>query len=88
VPTIGIGAGPECDGQILVFHDLIGLSFTPPAKFVRKYADAAELIRGAVDTYKTDVISGHYPSDGESYHLSRETQSALETIQERKRAMR
>src|SRR5690348_8003024 len=62
-PTIGIGAGPECDGQILVFHDLIGLSFTPPAKFVRKYADAAELIRGAVDTYKTDVISGHYPSE-------------------------
>src|SRR5581483_3086144 len=42
-PTIGIGAGPECDGKILVLHDLVGLSFGPPAKFVRRYADAASL---------------------------------------------
>jgi 3-methyl-2-oxobutanoate hydroxymethyltransferase len=88
VPTIGIGAGPDCDGQVLVFHDLIGLSFTPPAKFVRRYADAGELIRGAVESYKSDVISGGYPSDSESYHLPKDTQAALETIQERKRAMR
>jgi 3-methyl-2-oxobutanoate hydroxymethyltransferase len=73
---------------VLVFHDLIGLSFTPPAKFVRRYADAGELIRGAVESYKSDVISGGYPSDSESYHLPKDTQAALETIQERKRAMR
>ena len=43
-PTIGIGAGPDCDGQVLVFHDLLNLTFTPPAKFVRRYGDAAEVI--------------------------------------------
>ena len=48
IPTIGIGAGPECDGQILVLHDLLNLSFAPAAKFVRRYADAASLIRNAV----------------------------------------
>ena len=50
-PTIGIGAGPECDGQVLVFHDILGLTFGPPAKFVRRYADAAALINQAVQTY-------------------------------------
>jgi len=88
VPTIGIGAGPDCDGQILVFHDLIGLSFAPPAKFVRRYADAGALIRGAVEAYKADVIAGEYPADNESYHLPKDTAAALETIQARKRAMR
>jgi 3-methyl-2-oxobutanoate hydroxymethyltransferase len=87
-PTIGIGAGPDCDGQILVMHDLIGLSFSPAAKFVRKYVDVGLMIRGAVEAYKADVESGGYPSDGESYHLPKETQEALETIAERKRAMR
>jgi len=48
VPTIGIGAGPDCDGQILVFHDLVSLTFAPPAKFVRRYADAGALLREAV----------------------------------------
>ena len=47
-PTIGIGAGPECDGQVLVFHDLVNLTFTAPAKFVRRYGDAAGLISDAV----------------------------------------
>src|SRR4051812_18965901 len=46
-PTIGIGAGPDCDGQVLVYHDLLNLTFTPPAKFVRRYGDAAELISQA-----------------------------------------
>ncbi len=41
MPTIGIGAGPECDGQVLVFHDILGLTFGPPAKFVRRYGEAA-----------------------------------------------
>jgi 3-methyl-2-oxobutanoate hydroxymethyltransferase len=87
-PTIGIGAGPECDGQVLVFHDLLGLTFGPPAKFVRRYADLGAVITGAVQAYRDDVIAGRYPSDSESYHLPRETQATLETIAERKRAMR
>ena len=87
-PTIGIGAGPECDGQVLVLHDLLGLTFGPPAKFVRRYADVAGVITGAVEAYRADVLAGRYPSDSESYHLPRETQAALETIAERKRAMR
>jgi 3-methyl-2-oxobutanoate hydroxymethyltransferase len=88
VPTIGIGAGPDCDGQILVFHDLIGLAFAPPAKFVRRYGDAASLISRAVEAYKEDVSQRRYPSDEESYHLSSEVQSALETIAQRKREAR
>ena len=55
IPTIGIGAGPDCDGQILVFHDLLSLTFAPPAKFVRRYGDAAALIREAVEHYREDV---------------------------------
>jgi 3-methyl-2-oxobutanoate hydroxymethyltransferase len=87
-PTIGIGAGPECDGQVLVLHDLLGLTFGPPAKFVRRYADVGAVITGALQAYRDDVLAGRYPSDSESYHLPRETQAALETIAERKRAMR
>jgi 3-methyl-2-oxobutanoate hydroxymethyltransferase len=69
VPTIGIGAGPDCDGQILVFHDLVGLSFGHRPKFARKYADLAGDIRRALEAYTADVRSGAYPSDTESYHL-------------------
>jgi 3-methyl-2-oxobutanoate hydroxymethyltransferase len=87
-PTIGIGAGRECDGQVLVFHDLLGLTFGTPAKFVRRYADVGAVITGAVQAYRDDVVAGRYPSDGESYHLPRETQATLETIAERKQAMR
>lgn len=83
-PTIGIGAGPECDGQVLVFHDIVNLSFAPPAKFVRRYGDAAALIRHAVEQFKADVESGGYPSDAESYHLPKETRADLEAILKRK----
>jgi len=69
IPVIGIGAGPECDGQILVFHDILNLTFAPHAKFVRQYADVAEVIRGAVDRYREDVESRSFPTDAESYHL-------------------
>lgn len=75
IPTIGIGAGPGCDGQILVFHDLLNLSFTPPAKFVRRYADAASLITDAVTAYAEDVRSGRFPSEEESYHLPADTKA-------------
>ncbi len=84
-PTIGIGAGPECDGQVLVFHDLVGLTFAPPAKFVRRYGDAGELIRNAVSNFRADVASGAYPSDQESYHLPKETQAALDNLLSRRR---
>jgi 3-methyl-2-oxobutanoate hydroxymethyltransferase len=68
IPTIGIGAGPECDGQVLVIYDLLGLSFTPPAKFVRRYADLAEVTRQAVGRFRDDVLAGIFPGDHESYH--------------------
>ena len=69
IPTIGIGAGPECDGQILVFHDLVNLTFAPTAKFVRRYADASGLFRSAIEHYREDVEHRAFPSDAESYHL-------------------
>jgi len=87
VPTIGIGAGPDCDGQVLVFHDLLGLSFAPPAKFVRRYADLGSIITGAVQAFRDDVKSGGYPSDAESYHLPKDTLATLQAIADRKRAM-
>jgi 3-methyl-2-oxobutanoate hydroxymethyltransferase len=86
-PTIGIGAGPECDGQVLVFHDIVNLTFAPPAKFVRRYGDAAALISNAVQQFKSDVESGSYPSDAESYHLPKETREALNAILVRKHAL-
>src|SRR5271169_5399433 len=62
-PTIGIGAGPDCDGQVLVFHDILNLTFSPPAKFVRRYGDAAAEITHAVQAFRADVLSRQYPSD-------------------------
>jgi 3-methyl-2-oxobutanoate hydroxymethyltransferase len=70
IPTIGIGAGPDCDGQVLVVHDLLGLSFQPRAKFVRAYADLAAALRDAFARFRDDVLAGHYPNDAESYHWS------------------
>jgi len=84
VPTIGIGAGPGCDGQVLVFHDIVNLTFHEPAKFVRRYGDAAALFSQAVEQFKADVESGSYPSDAESYHLAKETRAELEAILRRK----
>lgn len=77
IPTIGIGAGPECDGQILVFHDLVNLSFSPPAKFTRQYGDAAALFRNAIETYRHDVEDRAFPNDSESYHLPKEAAAAF-----------
>ena len=70
IPTIGIGAGPDCDGQILVWHDLLGL--TPePAKFVRRFAEVGALIGDALAQYRAAVEDGSFPDDRESYHLAR-----------------
>jgi 3-methyl-2-oxobutanoate hydroxymethyltransferase len=87
-PTIGIGAGPGCDGQVLVFHDILNLTFGPSAKFVRRYGDAAAEITRAVQAYRADVQSRQYPADKESYHLPAEIRQALESLLERKRNVR
>lgn len=67
VPTIGIGAGPHCDGQVLVLHDLLGVSGRTP-KFVRRYAELADAATEAVAAYASDVRSGAFPADAEVYH--------------------
>ncbi|HEX3946093.1 MAG TPA: 3-methyl-2-oxobutanoate hydroxymethyltransferase [Acidimicrobiales bacterium] len=77
VPTIGIGAGAGCDGQVLVFHDILGLGSRTPPKFARRYANLAELATAAIATYAADVRTGAFPSDEESYHASTDLQDAL-----------
>jgi 3-methyl-2-oxobutanoate hydroxymethyltransferase len=79
IPTIGIGAGPDCDGQILVFHDMVNMTFAPAAKFVRRYGDAAALIREAVEHYREDVEHRAFPSDAESYHLPEAVRRELDS---------
>ncbi len=69
IPTIGIGAGVDCDGQILVFTDLVGLTFGHTAKFVRKYADVKAVISDALKAYADDVSARRFPANEESYHL-------------------
>jgi 3-methyl-2-oxobutanoate hydroxymethyltransferase len=76
IPTIGIGAGPDCDGQILVINDLLGLSFGHKPKFTRRYADIGEIISRAAAEYCRDVQQGRFPSDEESYHLPAEHRDA------------
>jgi 3-methyl-2-oxobutanoate hydroxymethyltransferase len=77
VPTIGIGAGGGCDGQVLVLHDLLGLSKRPRPRFVRRYAEVGDIVTKAVAQYAADVRSGAFPSDAESYHASSELREAL-----------
>jgi 3-methyl-2-oxobutanoate hydroxymethyltransferase len=77
IPTIGIGAGPNCDGQILVLHDMIGLGGGHAPKFVRRYANVAESISRAVTEYADDVRAGRFPAEEESYHLSPELRERL-----------
>ena len=68
IPTIGIGAGPDCDGHVLVTPDLLGLYQGHKPKFVRQYATLGETIRGAVSAYVADVRDGRYPNESESFH--------------------
>jgi 3-methyl-2-oxobutanoate hydroxymethyltransferase len=78
IPTIGIGAGPHCDGQVLVFHDVLGFQHTNHRpKFVRQYAHLAENATEALQQYCTDVQAGTFPADSESYHMDKETLQAL-----------
>ncbi len=77
VPTIGIGAGPWCDGQVLVFHDVLGFEDRTAAKFVRRYADLGADAVAAMSNWAADVRSKKFPSDAESYHLSDNVARAL-----------
>jgi 3-methyl-2-oxobutanoate hydroxymethyltransferase len=84
IPTIGIGAGPDCDGQILVLHDLLNLTFAPAAKFVRRYADAASMMQNAVEEYRKDVETRSFPADAESYHLSADARENFQNAKARR----
>ncbi len=77
VPTIGIGAGPHCDGQVLVFHDVLGLEDRVVPKFVRRYADLQATGIDALERFASDVRSGAFPAPSESYHLNAEQSDAL-----------
>ncbi|HEV2766280.1 MAG TPA: 3-methyl-2-oxobutanoate hydroxymethyltransferase [Acidimicrobiales bacterium] len=72
VPTIGIGAGPHCDGQVLVLHDLLGLDGGDAPRFVRRYASLADDAVRAVAAFAADVRAGAFPDQSETYHLSRD----------------
>jgi 3-methyl-2-oxobutanoate hydroxymethyltransferase len=77
IPVIGIGAGPGCDGQVLVFHDVLGIEDRVLPKFVRRYADVADVSIEALRRYAADVRSGTFPNAAESYHLSADQAEAL-----------
>jgi 3-methyl-2-oxobutanoate hydroxymethyltransferase len=77
IPTIGIGAGADCDIQVLVLHDMLGLSFGKLARFVRPYANLHQTITDAVTRYADDVRNGTYPSADESYALPAEAADEL-----------
>jgi 3-methyl-2-oxobutanoate hydroxymethyltransferase len=77
IPTIGIGAGPACDGQVLVLHDMLGFSAGYMPKFVRKYADIHGVVDGAVRAYAVDVREGRFPDDATSYHLKPDVAAAF-----------
>ncbi len=77
IPTIGIGAGPACDGQVLVVHDMLGFSTGYLPKFVRRYADVHGIIAGAAGAFAGDVRAGRFPDDATSYHLKPEVAAVL-----------
>ena len=79
IPTIGIGAGPSCDGQVLVWHDLLGLLPGPTPRFVKQYADLAGEIRGALDRYVAEVRSGAFPDADHTYGMPDEERQRFET---------
>jgi 3-methyl-2-oxobutanoate hydroxymethyltransferase len=82
VPTIGIGAGPDCDGQVLVWHDLLGLSDRKPPRFVKRYADVGSEIRRALEAYADDVRSGSFPAEEHTYAMPAEEQALFEAATE------
>ena len=82
VPTIGIGAGASCDGQVLVFHDVLGLHDRKTVKFVRQYAQLADVAVEALERFFADVRSGDFPGEAETYHMAEESAEILREISE------
>jgi 3-methyl-2-oxobutanoate hydroxymethyltransferase len=78
IPTIGIGAGAACDGQVLVWHDLLGLTEGRTARFVKRYADVAVVIREALETYAADVREGAFPEEQHTYGMPAEELALFE----------
>jgi 3-methyl-2-oxobutanoate hydroxymethyltransferase len=79
IPTIGIGAGPGCDGQVLVWHDLLGINEGVAPRFVKRYADLAGEIRRALTAFAADVRSGAYPAEEHEYKIAADELRAFET---------
>ncbi len=77
IPTIGIGAGADCDGQVLVFHDALGLTRGHSPKFVKKYADLGSIITDALGTYAAEVRAGTFPDAAHSFSMSEEEEARL-----------
>jgi 3-methyl-2-oxobutanoate hydroxymethyltransferase len=82
VPTIGIGAGADCDGQVLVYHDLLGLTEGRAPRFVKRYAELAAAIRGALQTYAEEVRNGAYPAPEHTYAMPEEELELFESTTE------
>ncbi len=80
ISTIGIGAGAECDIQVLVLHDLVGMTFGRLPRFVRQYADVSNVMTEAIKKWSSDVKTGAYPDDSESYGLTEESLSELKSL--------
>jgi 3-methyl-2-oxobutanoate hydroxymethyltransferase len=78
IPTIGIGAGPDCDGQVLVYHDLLGLTEGHLPRFVKRYANLSREIRDALETYASEVRSGAFPGDEHAYAMPKDELAAFE----------
>jgi 3-methyl-2-oxobutanoate hydroxymethyltransferase len=77
IPTIGIGAGPNCDGQVQVYHDLLGFTEDHLPKHARRYATLADTIRQAVASYANDVKEGQFPTEENSFQMDETTLAAL-----------
>ena len=82
VPTIGIGAGAACDGQVLVWHDLLGLYEGRAPRFVKQYADLAAVVRDALESYVGDVRLGSFPEERHTYSMQDEELARFEELLE------
>jgi len=80
IPTIGIGAGAGCDGQVLVWHDLLGMYAGPTPRFVKRYGEIAEEIGAALGEYAADVRSGAFPEERHTYSIPDDELAAFETL--------
>jgi 3-methyl-2-oxobutanoate hydroxymethyltransferase len=85
IPTIGIGAGVDCDGQVLVWHDLLGLYEGRTARFVKRYADVGEVVRTALERYADDVRERRFPEEQHTYAIPEEELEVFERALESSR---